>query len=92
MDRIKREHNNYVVDLEIAYEDRFKELQLKNTSIQAEFRNGKSINATITQRIAMFEKNVKMLLQLQLPSPSLSFSSNILKTWPSRLIKNTMNY
>ena len=59
MDRIKMEHKNYVVDLEIVYEDRFKELQLKNTSIQAEFRNGKAIKATITQRIALLEKQAK---------------------------------
>ena len=92
MDKTKKENKTYVYNLEKEFEDRFKESQLKNTSLQGKLNDEQAINATITQRIAMFEKNVKMLLQLQLSSPSLSFSSNILKTWPSRLIKNTMNY
>ena len=36
LDRTKREHNAYVVDLKRASENRLNELQLKNTSLQAE--------------------------------------------------------
>ena len=50
------EHKIYVANLEKASEDRFKELHLKNTSLQDELHNEKDVNATITQRIAMLEK------------------------------------
>ena len=55
LDRTKREHNAYVVDLKRASENRLNELQLKNTSLQAELQNEQTTNTTITQRIAFLE-------------------------------------
>ena len=43
-------------NLEKAYEDKFKELQLKNASLQDELQNEKTTNATNIQRIALLVK------------------------------------
>ena len=56
LDTTRREHKNYVSDLERESEDRFKELQLKNTSLQAELHNEQAVNATISHMIAFLEK------------------------------------
>ena len=56
LDRTKKEHKTYVTNLQNSSEDRFKESQLKNTSLRDELHGEQAINATITQRIAMLEK------------------------------------
>ena len=52
LDEVKREHKPHVANLEKASEDKFKELQLNNSSLQDELQNEKTTNATNTERIA----------------------------------------
>ena len=56
LDITRREHNAYLADLKRASENRLNELQLKNTSLQTELHNEQATNTTITQRIALLEK------------------------------------
>ena len=56
LEKTRREHNTYVVDIKRASKDRFNELQPKNNSLQDELHNERAVNATITRRISMLEK------------------------------------
>ena len=56
MAKTQKDHKVYIANLEKVADDRVKELQLKNTSLQAEVHNERAINATIAQRVAILEK------------------------------------
>ena len=56
LDEVKREHKNHVENLEKASEDKFKELYLKNSSLQDELQDEKTTNSTNIQRIALLVK------------------------------------
>ena len=56
LDEFKRQHKIHVENLEKASENRFKEMQLKNSSLHDELQNEKTANAIITKRIASLEK------------------------------------
>ena len=51
-----REHKTHVENMEKASEDKFKQLQLKNSSLQDELHNEKTTNSTNTKRIALLVK------------------------------------
>ena len=53
LDDVKRQHKTHVENLEKASKDKFKELQIKNASLQDELQNEKTMNAANTQRIAL---------------------------------------
>ena len=53
LDEVKRQHKIHVANLEKAYKDRFKELQLNNSSLQEELQNEKTENFSFTHRISL---------------------------------------
>ena len=92
MDRTKKQHKNYVANLEKESKDNFKELQLKNTSLQDKLHDEQAINATNAQRIAMLEKQCEDATASAVSSAFSKFSQQEFKDFAIRSIKNTMNY
>ena len=50
LDEVKRQHKNHVENIEKASEDRFKELQLKNSSLQVNFKMKELLMPLIPRR------------------------------------------
>ena len=48
LDKAKKEHEAYVSNILRTFEDKYNELHMKNVSLQTEFHNENTANATFT--------------------------------------------